>query len=130
MRSCLLLRAALVAASTGFSATLAAQTLGTASVVVRIADSANVAVGDADVSIVQGLAGTLAHATTSEAGRVSLTLPRVDGTLQLTVRKIGFVRGYRFFALGTDDTLRFEMRLARAPRTLETVKVTAAEDLK
>jgi hypothetical protein len=129
----LLLRAALVAlvaVITGFPAILPGQTLGTFSVVVRIADSANVAVGDADVSIVQGLSGTLAHATTSGAGRVSLTLPRVDGTLQLTVRKIGFVRGYRFFSLGPDDTLRFEMRLARAPRTLETVKVTAAEDLK
>ncbi|HEX4681830.1 MAG TPA: carboxypeptidase regulatory-like domain-containing protein [Gemmatimonadaceae bacterium] len=134
MQSRLLLRAAVTAVTAVFSRALAAQVPGNVAVavavVVRVADSANVAVADADVSIVQGLSGTLAHATTNANGRISLTIPRVDGTLQLSVRRIGFVRGYRFFSVGADDTLHFEMQLARAPQALETVKVTAAEDLK
>jgi hypothetical protein len=130
MQSRPLLRAAMAAMIAGIPAALAGQKPGTISLLVRVADSANVAIADADVSIVEGLSGTLAHATTNGTGRVSLAVPRIDGTLQLTVRRIGFVRAYRFFSFAADDTLRFDMRLARAPQTLETVKVSAAEDLK
>src|SRR5690349_8360946 len=121
------LRALLLAA---WPAVLSGQQAGTMNIAVHVADSANVAVSGADVSIVRGLSGVLAHGVTNAAGRAVLAVPRTTETLQLSVRRIGFVHGFRFFSLTAADTMRLEMQLLPAPQALETVRITAQEDLK
>jgi hypothetical protein len=123
------LRALLLAA---WPAILSAQQTGTVIVAVHVTDSANVAVSDADVSVVRGLTGVLALGVTNAAGRIVLAVPASSETVQVTVRRIGFVRGFRFVSLkeSSSDTMRLEMKLLRAPQPLEAVKVTAEQDLR
>jgi hypothetical protein len=99
-------------------------------IAVRVVDSANAPVADADVSVVQSISATLAHAATGANGRARLTVPRLSGELQLTVRRIGFQRMYRFFSLGAADSLTFDLALQRTIVTLAPVTVSAQEDLK
>ncbi|MDB4876367.1 MAG: hypothetical protein JWM41_2813 [Gemmatimonadetes bacterium] len=99
-------------------------------VAVRVADSASGPIAGADVAIVRGIAEPVARATTSPQGRATLDVSRSEGTLQLTVRKIGFQAAYRFFSVSAADTVTVDVRLARTVVTLAPVTVSAAEDLK
>jgi len=99
-------------------------------IAVRVLDSSSAPVPDADVSVVRDVSTALAHATTNAAGRTRLVVPRGPGSLQLIARRIGYQAAYRFFALPAGDSTFIELRLMRTPVTLETVKVSAAEDLK
>jgi len=110
---------------------LQAQATPSARVTVRVTDSTATPLSGIDVSIVRDVSTILAHATTNSAGRATLTVPRVPGSLQVIARRIGYLPGYRFFALSdTTDSLAFELRLTPSPQQLAAVKVTAEEDLK
>jgi len=94
---------------------------------VHVADSAGVPLPGAEVSVVRGLVTVLARGATDERGEQTLMVPR-GGDEQLVVRKIGFTRVDRFF----NDTgaVSFDIRLTRSVRSLDTVKVAAAEDVR
>lgn len=109
---------------------LSAQGAGAVHVSVRVADSSNAPVSGADVSVVHGLASTLAHGLTNGDGRVTLSVVRADSNVQLVVRKIGYDRAYRFFTLAAADSMALDVPLVRVAQALEAVKVTAAEDLR
>src|SRR5438309_733561 len=83
-------------------------------VAVRVVDSTNSPVADADIAVVRDLSTALAHGTTNRAGLAQLHLARSSGTLQLIVRKIGFQPGYRFFTLTASDTAGIDILLARS----------------
>jgi hypothetical protein len=97
---------------------------------VTVVDSAQAPVIGADIAVVRGAAQTLAGASTNERGRVTVSVPRAEGSLQLVVRKIGFSPSYRFFSPPTGDTLAMTIELARTAVSLETVNISAAEDRK
>lgn len=108
-----------------------AQAAPDAHVSVRITDSAAVALGGVDVSIVRDVSTVLAHATTNAAGRASVTVSRLPGSLQLIARRIGYQPGYRFCTLpAAGDSVMLELRLLPSAQQLAPVKVTAQEDLK
>jgi hypothetical protein len=100
------------------------------SIAIRVVDSANAPVPDADVSVVQSVSATLAHAVTASNGRTRLTVPRVTGELQLAVRRIGFQRAYRFFTLTAADSVSLTLSLQRTIVSLAPVTISAQEDLR
>ncbi|HEY6825554.1 MAG TPA: carboxypeptidase regulatory-like domain-containing protein [Gemmatimonadaceae bacterium] len=113
-----------VAASAG-----RAQVAPTATLRVRVTDSLGTPLAGAEVSVVHGLAGVLARATTDERGVQALTIPRTGEDHELVVRRIGFQRVDLFFN-DTTHTLAFDVRLRRVVATLDTVRVTANEDVR
>src|SRR5581483_12052974 len=74
-------------------------------IAVRVVDSTNAPVADADVAIVREVSTSLARTTTTRAGRARLQIAHVDGPLQLIVRKIGFQPGFKFFTLTAQDSV-------------------------
>jgi hypothetical protein len=112
-------------------ALLPAQTPGKVTVAVRVVDSAGAPVPDAEVTVVRDVAAVMASAPTNAAGRAQLSVVRsTAGALQLSVRKIGFQRGYQFFTLPAGDSMSLEMRINRSVASLAPVTVTAEEDLR
>src|SRR5262249_49627877 len=99
-------------------------------VTVRIVDSANAPVADADVSVVRGIANVVAHTATNAAGNARLTVPGGEANLQLVARKIGYQPLYRFFTSPKADSTAMSLTLSRTIATLATVTVNAQEDLK
>ncbi len=100
-------------------------------VALRLVDSANAPVSDADVSIVRGVSTVVAHAVSNAAGRARLTVPGAEANLQLVARKIGYQPVYRFFTPGADSTsMTLTLTLSRTIATLAPVNVNAQEDLK
>jgi|KBSMisStandDraft_5_1062788.scaffolds.fasta_scaffold05324_3 hypothetical protein len=78
-----------------------------------------------------GLNDARAVVMTDDRGRAVLSLSHLepDADYGLIVRKIGFVRADRFFR-GNHDSLAFDIVLQPVVRELETVIVTAEEDIK
>jgi carboxypeptidase family protein len=99
-------------------------------VVVRVSDSTNAPVADADVSVVRGVANVVAHTTTNAAGRARLSVPPGEANLQLVARKIGYQPLYRFFTSPRADSTTLAVTLSRTVAVLAPVNVTANEDLK
>jgi hypothetical protein len=85
----------------------------------------------AEVAIVHGLNDARASAITDDRGRAVLSVASLaaDADYGLIVRKIGFVRADRFFR-SNRDSLAFDIMLQPVVRELETVVVTAEQDLK
>ena len=92
-------------------------------------DSLGAAVSGAEVSIVDGLAVMLARGQTDERGALALTIPRTGDDHELVVRRIGYRRADVFFN-DTNPNVVFDVRLRRLIATLDTVRVTAAEDVR
>lgn len=107
-----------------------AQSVPAARVTVVVRDSTTVVSG-ADVSIVVGVKEARASGLTDDLGRVTLTVPAPDASVdyQLVVRKIGYGRADRFIRV-TRDSMSFDIALRRVVQELSPVVVTAAEDLK
>ena len=107
---------------------LAAQTA--ARVVIHVRDSARAPVQGAEVAVLQGLSAR-AVGTTDERGRAVLSISAIatDADYGLSVRKIGFVRADRFFH-AKHDSVTFDIVLQPVVRELETVVVTAEQDLR
>ncbi len=106
------------------------QAVPTVVIAVRVADSANAPVADADVSVVRGISGVVAHTATNAAGRARLTVPAGEANLQLVARKIGYQPFYRFFKSPSADSTTMTVTLSRTVTALAAVNVTAQEDLK
>jgi len=106
------------------------QTPGTVVIAVRVADSTNAPVSDADVSIVRGVSNVVAHSATNATGRARLLVPAGEANLQLVARKIGYQPLYRFFTSPSADSTTLTVALSRTVATLAPVNVTAKEDLK
>jgi carboxypeptidase family protein len=97
---------------------------------VRVVDSVAVAVGGAEVAVVQGLNDTRASGITDGRGLVSLTISDDGGNYQLIVRKIGFTRVAEFFhARPGLPPLSFQIVLHRTVQSLAPVQINAREDV-
>ena len=105
------------------------QVAPTATLRVRVTDSLGTPLAGAEVSVVHGLTGVLARATTDERGAQTLTIPRTGEDHELVVRRIGFQRVDLFFN-DTGRVLAFDVKLRRVVVTLDTVRVTADEDVR
>ena len=124
----------LAAASIMVAATASAQTAGRVAVRVTAKDSTGAPVPGAELTVTRGLKEVIAHGRTDSLGRGVMVVDGnagEDADLEVTMRKIGYPRGDRFFDLAPRDTTEVEITVA-APRTntLEAVKVTAREDLR
>jgi hypothetical protein len=102
-----------------------------ARVVVHVRDTSRAPVQGAEVAVMHGLNDARAVVMTDDRGRAVLSLSHLepDADYGLIVRKIGFVRADRFFR-GNHDSLAFDIVLQPVVRELETVIVTAEEDIK
>jgi hypothetical protein len=98
---------------------------------VFVVDSSGSAVTGAELAVLRGLSDVIAHATTDQYGRASLTFAAESGEYDMVMRKIGYPRSDRFFELDGHDTLALSVVVPPPiPKSLATVKVTAQEDLK
>jgi hypothetical protein len=96
---------------------------------VRVVDSGAVAVGGAEVAVVQGLNALRANGATDARGLASLIISDPDGNYQIIVRKIGFLREAEFFRARAGP-LTFQVVMHRAVQSLAPVEVNAREDVK
>src|SRR5262249_55487491 len=95
---------------------------------VHVADSSGVPIVGAEVSVMRGLTVVLARGTTDARGDGALVIPRAGADNELVVRKIGYLRVDRFF--NDSSAASFDIRMARAVRALDTIKVSAEEDVR
>jgi hypothetical protein len=98
-------------------------------VIVQVTDSASKPISGSSLTVMRGVSTVIAQATTDAAGRHIFAVAGKDENLEVVARKIGFVRGDRFFALDR-DTIAISIVLQRAVQSLETVRVTAEEAAK
>lgn len=109
----------------------AASALGAQSrTVVRVTarDSLGTPVPNAELTIVRGIRDVVARGRTNDAGEGVITFEIKDSSdYQVTMRKIGYPRGDRFFETGPFDTTRVTIVIpaVRAATQLGTVAVTA-----
>lgn len=96
-----------------------------ATVRVRVVDTAGKPIAGVEVSVSANRL-TLASGITDAAGKHTLHVPLGHAEYDLAARRIGFLRGDRFFAAREKDTLSFEMILHGAVTTLNPVVVSAA----
>jgi hypothetical protein len=124
--------ASVVLASFIVSAVAGAQSTDRAFVRVTAHDSSGAPIPAAEITIRSGLKDVVGQTTTDTEGKGFLSVAVNDSSdFQLTMRKIGYVRGDRFFAVGPKDTALVNIIVPRpASNTLEAVKVTAARTSK
>lgn len=120
---------ALLAAGLG---SIAAQPSRPAVVRVVAVDSSGVPVQSAELTIRRGLRDVVARGTTDSLGAATLVVTGLrDSTdLQVTMRKIGYARGDRFFAAPPHDTIVVGLMVPPPLNTLAPVKVSAGANLK
>jgi hypothetical protein len=118
------LAAAVVASLVGAIAN--AQSLPRGIVRVTARDSTGTPVAQAELTIRHGLQDVLARGTTDSAGRGILSVEVKDSTdMQVTMRKIGYARGDRFFSVAPHDTTFVTITVSAPGQSLAAVKVTA-----
>ena len=97
----------------------------------RVTDSTRAPVAGAEVSLVRGLADAITRGTTDADGRLALTVRQSeDDDYEVVVRKMGYLRGDRFFPGSGRDTVALQVVLARVLHGLETVTITEEADLR
>ncbi|MEP6496218.1 MAG: carboxypeptidase-like regulatory domain-containing protein, partial [bacterium] len=109
-----------------FTAAAMAGAQSSSRAIVRITakDSTGAPVPGAELTVTRGLHNVVAHGTTDDTGQGILSVDLKDSTdLQVTMRKIGYARGDRFFDAGPRDTTNVTVTVARA-RTAELAPVT------
>jgi hypothetical protein len=103
-------------------------------VVVRVVavDSSGGPVRSAELTITRGVRDVVARGTTDSLGAAVLAVPGVEDStdLQVTMRKIGYARGDRFFSVAPHDTTFVGLMVPRPLATLAPVRVSAAANLK
>ena len=120
-----------VFATIALAAAAGAQNYPRAFIRVTARDSSGSPVQSADLTVTRGLRDVVARGTTDDAGQSLLSVEVKDSTeFQLAMRKIGYARGDRVFAVGPRDTVRVTITVARPTAQLATVRVTAEADLK
>jgi pimeloyl-ACP methyl ester carboxylesterase len=102
---------------------------GTVRVRTRVADSLGVPMSGAEVSVVDGLNAVLARGLTDDRGALTLAIQRSGNDHELVVRRIGYRRSDVFFN-DTNPNLSFDVKLRRFVATIDTVRVTAEEDVR
>jgi len=118
--------AAFLALFTLAAAAGAQQTSSRAYVRVTAHDSSGAPITGAEITVRSGLRDVIGQTTTDDDGQGLVSLPAKDSTdFQLTMRKIGYVRGDRFFSVGPKDTALVSIVVPRPSNTLAAVKVTA-----
>jgi hypothetical protein len=105
----------------------AQQSTNRALVRVTAHDSSGAPVAGAEITVRTGLKDVVAKTTTDSEGRAAVNVVAKDSSdFQLTMRKIGYARGDRFFAVGPRDTAEVNVIVPRpSSNTLAPVKVTA-----
>jgi hypothetical protein len=104
-----------------------AQSTRRAFVRITAKDSSGAPIPAAELTVTHGLHDVIARGTTDDAGKSLLSFDAKDSVdVQVTMRKIGYTRGDRFFDVGPRDTAAVTITVAR-PRSTElaTVNVTA-----
>jgi hypothetical protein len=96
---------------------------------VRVADTANVPVAGAEVSVVQGLNDARASGITDARGSKMLRIARTSDAIEIVARRIGYQRASTFLT-PRSDTVAVSLTLTRATQTLAPVRVTEREDVK
>jgi hypothetical protein len=127
-----LTRLASALAIVGLAGAANAQAPATTLVRVTARDSTGAVIPSAELTVTRGLRDILAKGTTDDGGHAVL---RVDiketEDLQVTMRKIGYARGDRFFEVSPQGTADVAITVARRPSTnLAPVTVTAQRDFK
>jgi hypothetical protein len=113
---------------TSFAATASVAAAQTPRAIVHVTahDSTGAVIPAAELTITRGLKDVVAHGTTDESGDAYLSVETKDSSdVQVTMRKIGYARGDRFFSIAPHDTARVTVTVARTHNTLDAVKVTA-----
>jgi hypothetical protein len=98
------------------------QTVAATTVQVRVADSADAPIADAEVAVLEGLSKVVTSATTNARGEATLSVP-VGREFQLVARRIGFERASRFFTT-TPERKALAINLKRTVTQLDAVNVT------
>ena len=113
------------------AAAAGAQSYPKAYIRVTARDSSGTPIPSAELTVRRGLRDIVATGTTDDAGQSLLSVEVKDSTeFQVSMRKIGYARGDRVFALGPRDTTLVPIIVARPTSQLATVRVTAEADLK
>jgi hypothetical protein len=108
------------------AAVASAQTSNRGYVRITARDSSGAPVAGAEITVRAGLKDVVAQTTTDDEGRGLVAVPAKDSTdFQLTMRKIGYARGDRFFAVGPHDTADVRIVVPRPGVVLEAMKTTA-----
>ncbi|HXT16072.1 MAG TPA: carboxypeptidase-like regulatory domain-containing protein [Gemmatimonadaceae bacterium] len=117
-----------LAITAGIASTAGAQTAPNAFVRVTATDSATGApLASAEITLTRGLHDVVARGTTDDQGHGILPVSVKDSTdFNVTIRKIGFRRGDRFFDVGPKDTANLVLRVPSTTNTLGAVQVTAS----
>lgn len=103
-----------------------AQALPRGIVLVTARDSTGAPVPMAELTIKRGLQDVLARGTTDSSGRGLLSVEVKDSTdMQVTMRKIGYARGDRFFAAAPHDTAFVTITVPKPGQSLAAMKITA-----
>ena len=96
----------------------------------RVIDSLGTPIVGADVMAIRGLGVTLGNVVTDSNGRRSMLVPRDDDKdYELSVRRLGYLKGTQFFRINA-DTMDITIKLRPSAQMLETVVVTPEEDLR
>jgi hypothetical protein len=116
-------------AMAAFGSVAGAQSSSQAFVRVTARDSSGAPVGAAELTLTRGLHDVVARGTTDEDGHALLSVDVKDSSdFQLTMRKVGYRRGDRFFEVGPRDTADLRITVPRPGNTLAAVTVTATRD--
>jgi hypothetical protein len=116
----------------GLGAGAGAQASRPAVVRVVAVDSSGAPVRSAELTITLGLRDVVARGTTDSLGAAALVVPALkDSTdLQVTMRKIGYARGDRFFSAAPSETTFVGLMVPRPLTTLAPVRVSERADPK
>ena len=127
-----LTRFAFVLAFTGLADAARAQAPARALVRITARDSSGAVVPSAELTVTRGLHEVIARGTTDEGGHAVLPVElKETEDLQVTIRKIGYSRGDRFFEVTPQGTADVMLTVGRRPTTdLAPVKITAQRDVK
>jgi hypothetical protein len=94
-------------------------------VIVTAKDSSGAPVSGAELTLTRGLKDVVGRATTNDEGQGLLSLEVKDSSdAEVTMRKIGYARGDRFFSVGPRDTAHVTITVAHNT-ALAPVQVTA-----
>ena len=123
---------AVLAVIAGLASAASAQTAARTLVRVTARDSTGAVIPSAELTVTRGLREVIARGTTDDGGHAVLPVElKETEDLQVTMRKIGYSRGDRFFEAKPQGTADVTITVARRPMTeLAPVTVIAQRDLK
>ena len=106
---------------------LRGQSLRPFAVRLTVRDSAGHPVAHASAAVVRGLNELIGTASTDSTGAARIGVSNAPAALQIVVRHLGFAPDARFVSTTGIDSAILDIRLARAPVALDSVRISAAE---